>query len=55
MKANDPYTSKKVTANAYAKKVPLEAKVVAVLRGTVADRGWNRSRSLPEWYQRRGA
>lgn len=39
MKANDPYTSKKVTANAYAKKVPLEAKVVAVLRGTVADRG----------------
>jgi hypothetical protein len=36
---NDPYTTKKVTSNAYADKVPLEGVVVAVLRGTVADRG----------------
>jgi len=37
--SNDPYTTKKVTSDAYADKVPLEGKVVAVLRGTVANRG----------------
>jgi len=36
---NDPYVSKKVTSNAYVDKVPLEGVVVAVLRGTVPDRG----------------
>lgn len=39
MAKNDPYTTKKVTSNAYVDKVPLEGAVVAVLRGTVADRG----------------
>ncbi len=39
MADNDPYTTNKVTSDAYVDKVPLEGVVVAVLRGTVADRG----------------
>lgn len=37
--SSDPYTSGKVTTDAYAEKVPLESAVVAVLRGTVPNRG----------------
>ena len=39
MEAKDPYISGKVSTDAYAQKCPVQGVVVAVLRGSVPDRG----------------
>lgn len=38
MATNDPYVKKLVTTDFYAQKLPLEGRIVAVLRGTVEGR-----------------